>query len=78
MRLVQSGDQLIQVLVESLERFQSLLQGEIPEAPYLWDNVSKRVLSPKMRTAFSDYVKIYLEKDLRQRGIMREQRSSHS
>ena len=70
MRLVQSGDQLMQVLVESLERFQSLLQGETPEAPYLWDNVSKSDAKPKDENSFSDYVKIHLEKDLKQRGIV--------
>lgn len=69
-RLVQSGDQLMQVLVESLERFQSLLQGETPEAPYLWDNVSKLDAKPKDENAFSDYVKIHLEKDLKERGIV--------
>ena len=70
LRLVQSGDQLMQVLVESLERFQSLLQGETPEAPYLWDNVSKSDAKPKDENAFSDYVKIHLEKDLKERGIV--------
>lgn len=70
LRLVQSGDQLMQVLVESLERFQSLLQGETPEAPYLWDNVSKSDAKPKDENSFSDYAKIHLEKDLKQRGIV--------
>jgi hypothetical protein len=70
LRLVQSGDQLIQVLVESLERFQAQLQGETPEAPYLWDNVSKLDAKPKDENAFSDYVKIHLEKDLKERGIV--------
>lgn len=70
LRLVQSGDQLIQVLVESLERFQALLQGEIPEAQFLWDNIDKRSAKPKDEDAFSDYVKTYLDKDLKQRGVI--------
>ena len=70
LRLVQSGDQLMQLLVESLERFQALLQGETPEAPFLWDNVSKLDARPKDENAFSDYVKIHLEKDLKERGIV--------
>lgn len=70
LRLVQSGDQLLQVLVESLERFQSLLQGETPEAQFLWDNVSKSDAKPKDENAFADFIKIYLEKDLKQRGIV--------
>ncbi|MCA1480886.1 hypothetical protein, partial [Bradyrhizobium sp. NBAIM08] len=56
LRLVQGGDQLIQVLVDSLERFQGLLQGEIPEAQFLWDKVDKRSARPKDEDAFSDYV----------------------
>lgn len=70
LRLVQSGDQLLQVLVESLERFQSLLQGETPEAQFLWDNVSKSDAKPKDENAFADYVKTHLDKDLKQRGII--------
>lgn len=69
-RLVQDGDQLIQVLVESLERFQSLLQGETPEAPYLWDNISKSDAKPKDENMFSDYVIAFLSKDLKQKGII--------
>ncbi len=70
LRLVQSGDQLLQVLIESLERFQADLQGEIPEAQFLWDKVDKRSAKPKDEEAFSDYVKIYLDKDLKQRGVI--------
>jgi hypothetical protein len=70
LRLVQSGDQLLQVLVDSLERFQSLLQGETPEAQFLWDNISISDAKPKDENTFADYIKIYLEKDLKQRGIV--------
>lgn len=69
-RLVQSGDHLIQVLVESLGRLQAQLQGETPEAQFLWDNVSRVDARPKDEDTFSDYVKIYLEKDLSQKGIV--------
>ena len=70
LRLVQGGDQLIQVLVESLGRLQALLQGEIPEAQFLWDKVDRRSAKPKDEDAFSDYVKINLDKDLKQRGVI--------
>ncbi|MCA1956921.1 MAG: hypothetical protein LDL14_00125 [Nitrospira sp.] len=69
-RLVQSGDQLMQVLVEALERWQTLLQGETPEAQFLWDNVSKSAAKPKDENTFSDYVKIHLDKEVKQRGIV--------
>jgi hypothetical protein len=70
LRLVQSGDQLMQVLVEALERFQAMLQGETPEAQFLWDNVSKSSARPKDENTFSDYVKIHLDKEVKQRGIL--------
>jgi hypothetical protein len=70
LRLVQSGDQLLRVLVESLERLQANLQGETPEAQFLWENIGKADTKPKDEGAFSDYVKIHLDKDLKQRGIL--------
>jgi hypothetical protein len=70
LRLVQSGDQLIQVLLESLKRFQARLQGEKPEAKFLWDKVDKHSAKPKDEEAFSDYVQIYLDNDLKQRGVI--------
>lgn len=70
LRLVQSGGQLMQVLVESLENFQAMLQGETPEAQFLWDNVSKSAARPKDENTFSDYVKIHLDKEVKQRGIV--------
>jgi len=70
MRLVQSGDQLLQILTESLERLQATLQAAIPEAQFLWDNVSKSDAKPKDENMFSDYVKVFLDRDLKQKGIV--------
>jgi len=69
-RLVQSGDQLLEVLIESLERLEAKLQGETPAAQFLWDKISHGVYRPKDENSFSDYVKLHLEEDLRQRGIV--------
>ena len=70
MRLVQNGDQLLQVMTESLERLQTTLQAAIPEAQFLWDNVSKSDAKPKDENMFSDYVKVFLDRDLNQKGIV--------
>ena len=70
MRLVQNGDQLLQILTESLERLQATLQAAIPEAQFLWDNVSKSDAKPKDENMFSDYVKVFLDRDLKQKGIV--------
>jgi predicted NACHT family NTPase len=66
-RLVQGGDQLLDVLVESLERLDKKLQDETPAAIFLWDQVVSR---PKDENALSNYVKLHLEEDLKQRGII--------
>ena len=69
-RLVQSGDQLLEVLIESLGRLEVKLQGETPAAQFLWDKISHGVYRPKDENSFSDYVKLHLEEDLKQKGII--------
>ena len=68
-RLVQNGDQLLTVLVESLGRLEEKLQGETPMAPALWNQAggSQR---PKDEDWFTDYVKQHLVEDLRGRGLV--------
>ncbi len=70
LRLVQSGDQLLEVLIESLKRLEAKLQGETPAAQFLWDKVNRHAWRPKDENSFSDYVKIHLDEDLRQRGVI--------
>ena len=67
-RLVQSGQELVQVLLESLGRFQQRLQGQTPQAPYLWEEVPSP--RPKSENRLSDYVTGFLRDDLRDRGII--------
>lgn len=64
-RLVQNGNQLIDVLIESLRRLELELQGETPAAVFLW-NENK----PKDENDFSNYVKLFLDRDLKSRGII--------
>jgi hypothetical protein len=70
--LVQSGDQLLDVLIESLNRLEVKLQGETPAARDIWDQdrVDKKRYRPIDENGFSDYVKRHLEVDLKQRGII--------
>jgi len=71
LRLVQSGDQLLEVVVESLKRLEAKLQGETPAAQFLWDQIiSKNAWRPKDENSFSDYVKIHLDENLKQRGVV--------
>lgn len=68
-RLVQTGDELMDVVVQSLDRLHSKLHGELPRSKYLWDSY-KGVLRPKDERDLSDYVASHLDEDLQQRGII--------
>jgi predicted NACHT family NTPase len=71
-RLVQNGEQLLNVLIESLDRLELELQGETPAVRDLWDknNGNNNLFRPIDENAFSDYVKRFLDKDLKSRGIV--------
>lgn len=64
-RLVDSGDQLLEVILESLRLLQARLQGETPLAPFLWNGKK-----PKREEDISEWVKIHLEDDLKGRGVV--------
>ena len=71
LRSIQSGHQLLQVVIESLERLQAKLTGETPMAQFLWSNMPDgKAYRPKDEEAFSDYVKCHLASDLEERGIV--------
>ena len=82
-RLVRNERDLVDVLVESLERLEATLQGETPAAIDIWSDVvragaaknektvrPKKLFRPKEEVALSDYVKRHLDRDLRDRGII--------
>lgn len=62
-RLIQNGDQLLDVLVESLNRLEKRLKGMTPLAPALW-NECNGTYRPKGEEWLSDFVKQHLEQDL--------------
>lgn len=63
--LVRSAAELIEVIIESLERMEEKLHGVTPSVRFLWNN-----LTPRSENDFSDFVEIHLRDDLRQRGII--------
>jgi len=72
-RLVNGADQLLDVVVESLDRLNQELQGETPSAIFLWNQWKQGdqiVFRPKDEQVLSDYVKLHLEEDLKQRGVI--------
>ena len=74
LRLVQNGIELLEALIESLQDLEKTLQGETPAAIDLWNE--KREINnkvsyiPKDENRFSDYVKRFLESQLKERGII--------
>ena len=69
-RLVQNGEQLLRVIVESLERLQQKLHGETPAAIDLWNEVAPGVYQPRDENRLSDYIKRHFDEDLKTRGII--------
>ncbi len=74
-RLVQNGEQLLAVITESLVRLEETLHGETPACIFLWDVIPARAKRekrywPKDENSLSNYVKLHLERDLKQRGIV--------
>jgi hypothetical protein len=70
LRLVESGEQLLEVIIESLRRLEEELQGETPAAPDLWNRLEGGVFRPKSENEFSDYVVRHLRRDVQGRGIV--------
>ena len=69
-RLVQSGVQLLEVVIASLDRLSQKLHGETPAVADLWNQLSRKTFTPKDENHLSDYVKRHLDEDLKQRGIV--------
>jgi len=68
LRFVQTGEQLLNALIESLERLEADLQGVTPAAIDLWDEIGKK--RPKDEQRLSDYIKRHLERDVAQFGLV--------
>ncbi|MCL4551977.1 MAG: hypothetical protein M1305_00250 [Candidatus Marsarchaeota archaeon] len=69
-RVVRNGKELLDAIEESLHHLQSKLKNETPAVIFLWDHLKDRSYKPKDESALSDFVKIHLDDDLRQRGIV--------
>lgn len=69
-RLVQNGQQLLDLIIESLERLELRLHGETPEVRWLWNDLGHKKYKPRSENELSDYIKQHLEKDLIERGLI--------
>jgi hypothetical protein len=68
-RFVESNEQLLDVTVESLNRLQAELHGELGSVVDLWNN-HDREWWPIQEEDISDYITRFLRRDLSERGIV--------
>ena len=71
-RLVESGDQLIEVLIDSLEKLEKKLHDETPAVRDIWDLVDRKkgLYRPIHEEELSDYIYRHLYDDIGKRGII--------
>jgi hypothetical protein len=69
-RLIESADQLLDVVLESLHRLDQKLQAETPAAPDLWNKLLDGKYRPKDENDLSNYVARHLRDDIQKRGIV--------
>lgn len=69
--LILNEDHFVEAVLRSLEKLEKKLQGETPQAIYLWDLVGgSNKYRPKNENEFSDFIKIHLSEDLKRNGII--------
>jgi predicted NACHT family NTPase len=70
-RLIATPNQLLDVLLESLDRLQREdLKGETGRVKFLWNETPDHKWRPKDEPSLSDYIKGFLQRDLKDRGII--------
>ncbi|WP_154673609.1 hypothetical protein [Singulisphaera acidiphila] len=69
-RLVDSGEQLLDMIIESLGRYEARLHDETPAIFMLWGRQAGGHYRPKEEDRLSDALKLHLEADLKGRGII--------
>jgi hypothetical protein len=69
-RLVETGEHLLNVLLESLDRLQGELQGELPSVSTLWDHQGGGKYRPKDEQELSDAMARHFRRDLKDRGVV--------
>jgi hypothetical protein len=64
-QLIQNGDQLLEILIGSIERLEQRLQGHTARAIDLWDcSWESKTYRPRDENRLSDYIKSHLDTDL--------------
>ncbi|MEC0254493.1 hypothetical protein [Paenibacillus lautus] len=69
-RLVRSGEELLDVIVDALNRIEKRLHGATPEVRSLWNYLENGKFTPWNENEFSNYIKQRLDDEIRGRGII--------
>jgi len=69
-RLVRDGGELLEVVLESLQRIEKKIHGETPEVHLLWNKLPDGAYRPKDENELSDYIKNRFDEDLCGKGIV--------
>jgi hypothetical protein len=69
LRLVQSGDELMALVIEALHKIEARLHAE-GMCQFLWNKVRQGVFRPKDENAISDFVKSFLQDELERCGVV--------
>ncbi|RZO51842.1 MAG: HEAT repeat domain-containing protein [Sandaracinaceae bacterium] len=70
LRVVETAEDLLGVVMESLSRLEAELQGETPASRDIWDERANKKFRPLGENDFSDYVKRHLQRDVEARGVI--------
>jgi hypothetical protein len=68
--LVQSAQQLAEILVQALRKYERLLHGEQTPVRALWDRQADGTFRPVDENALSDHVRLFLRQELQESGII--------
>ncbi len=69
-RLVQSSEDLCEMLMEALQKYEAELHGEQTPVRLLWDRQADKSMRPVDENTFSDHVKQFLKRELVDSGIV--------
>jgi predicted NACHT family NTPase len=77
-RQIQNGEQLIDLIIESLCRLEQELHGETPSVVFLWNEwtsknetgETKKHFRPKEENRLSDFIKLHFVRDIQNNGIV--------
>ncbi len=69
-RIVTKVEDLLYLIIDSLDRLENKLQKDNPLSFALWNKVSKDINKPKSEEEFSDFIKSHLETDIKRYGAI--------